>query len=175
MRSYPKRPAPGCAQPFSFPNFPWFTSVSVSEMDSSEYIQSLPPDVRKRYQTKTAAIGCDPYSIVVGDFSKDVTKWPQVGFLDIINYLIDSPSAYTSEQLKKYKSLDAYKFYQDGWIRQILHKKIEGIHLIRAKVKLIKFVIIVERCLAKQRGHLFICNATHCTVVWVGPVIFFLN
>ena len=35
-----------------------------------------------------------------------------------------SPSAHTNEQLKKYKSLEAYKFYQDGWIRQILHKKI---------------------------------------------------
>ena len=45
-----------------------------------------------------------------------------------------SPSAYTSEQLKKYKSLEAYKFYQDGWIRQILHKKIGELHLVLAKV-----------------------------------------
>ena len=111
---------------------------------SSDYIQSLPPDVKQRYESKTAVIGCDPYSIVVGDFNRDATKWPQVGFPDIMNYLISSPSAYTSEQLKKYKSLDAYKYYQDGWIRQILHKKIEGLHLIRAKVKLITFVIIVK-------------------------------
>ena len=59
---------------------------------SSDYIQSLPPDVRKRYQSKTSVTGCDPYSIVVGDFNRDVTKWPQVGLLDIMNYLISSSS-----------------------------------------------------------------------------------
>ena len=63
-----------------------------------------------------------------------MSKWPLIGFLDVINYLVHSPSAYTSEQLKKYKSLEAYKFYQDGWIRQILHKKIGELHLVLAKV-----------------------------------------
>ena len=46
----------------------------------------------RRYESKTPVIGCDPYSIVVGDFNRDVTKWPQVGFLDIMNYLISSLS-----------------------------------------------------------------------------------
>ena len=83
-----------------------------------------------------------------------------------MNYLISSPSAYRSEQLKKYKSLDAYKYYQDGWIRQILHKKIEGLHLIRAKVKLITFEInyICNHCgalIAKGVPRLGPC---HCTV-----------
>ena len=154
------------ARPFSFPNFAWFTS----EMDStsSDYIQSLPPDVNQRYKSKTAVIGCDLYSIVVGDFNRDVTKWPQLGFLDIMNYLISSPSAYTSEQLKKYKSLDAYKYYQDGWIHQILHKKIERLHLIRAKVKLIiifcKFIIIVKA----QGRYRDSVHHFHVIALWYG-------
>ena len=102
----------------------------------SDYVKSLPPDVRKRYNDKTNVIGCDPYNIAATCLENDVTKWSHVGFLDVINYLVFSPSSYTSEQLKKYKSLDAYKYFQDGWIRQILHKKINGVHLIRAKVNI---------------------------------------
>ena len=78
-----------------------------------------------------------PYRILLvatTEWGKDVSKWPLIRFLDVINYLVHSPSAYTSEQLKKYKSLEAYKFYQDGWIRQILHKKIGELHLVLAKV-----------------------------------------
>ena len=103
---------------------------------SSSYVETLPPDVRTRYNSKTACIKCDPYCIPSTEWGKDVSKWPLIGFLDVINYLVYSPSAYTSEQLKKYnyKSLEAYKFYQDGWIRQILHKKIGELHLVLAKV-----------------------------------------
>lgn len=110
----------------------------------SEYVKSLPPDVRKRYSAKTSVIGCDPYNIAATGLERDVTKWPHVGFLDVMNYLIFSPSPYTSEQLKKYKSLDAYKFFQDGWIRQILHKKINGVHLIRAKVNITSTLAIYD-------------------------------
>jgi len=47
-----------------------------------------------------------------------------VSFLDV-NYFIFSPSRFTSERLNNYKFLDVYKFFQDGWIRQILDKKIK--------------------------------------------------
>ena len=60
--------------------------------------------------------------------------WPPVEHVDVINYLIFTPSAYMSDQLKKYKSLDAYKFFQDGWIKKILHKKSEDLHVLLAKV-----------------------------------------
>ena len=102
----------------------------------SDYVKSLPPDVRKRYNDKTSVIGCDPYNIAATCLENDVTKWPHVGFLDVVNYLIFSRSSYTSEQLKKYKSLESYKYFQDGWIRQILHKEINSVHLIRAKVNI---------------------------------------
>ena len=109
------------------------TEVVESPRLLSEYVRSLPTDVRTRYLAKTAALNCDSYCVREVEFSSDATTWPPVEHEDVINFLIFTPSAYKSDQLKKYKSLDAYKFFQDGWIR-ILHKTFEDLHVLLAKV-----------------------------------------
>ena len=85
------------------------TEVAESPRRLSEYVRSLPTDVQTRYLSKTAALNCDPYCVREVEFSSDATTWPPVEHVvvDVINYLIFTPSAYTSDQLKKYKSLDA--------------------------------------------------------------------
>ena len=93
------------------------TEVAESPLRLSEYVRSLPTDVRTRYLAKTAALNCDPYCMREVEFSFDVTTWPPVEHVDMINYLIFTPSAYMSDQIKKYKSLDAYKFFS-GWLGQ---------------------------------------------------------
>jgi len=50
----------------------------------------------------------------------DWLKWPDVEYGDIFNYCITSPNGYSQEELKAYKSLDAYKFFVDGWVSDIL-------------------------------------------------------
>ena len=110
------------------------TEVAESIRRLSAYVRSLPTDVQTRYLAKTAALNCDPYCVREVQFSSDATTWPPVEHVDVINYLIFTPSAYTSDQLKKYKSLEAYKFFQDGWIKKILHKKFEDLHVLLAKV-----------------------------------------
>ena len=57
---------------------------------SSSYVETLPPDVRTRYNSKTACIKCDPYCIPSTEWGKDVSKWPLIGFLDVINYIVYS-------------------------------------------------------------------------------------
>ena len=38
---------------------------------------------------------------------------------DIVNYLIFSPSPYSSDDLKCYKSLDVYNQFQEGWVSDV--------------------------------------------------------
>ena len=45
--------------------------------------------------------------------------WPDISYADIYNYLILTPSLYTHEQLKAYKSLDGYNSYTNGWVSNV--------------------------------------------------------
>ena len=44
-------------------------------------------------------------------------------YFDIVNYCINKDSSYTMEAFKKYKSLEAYKYYESGFVRSIGCKK----------------------------------------------------
>ena len=41
-------------------------------------------------------------------------------YADVYNYLILTPSTYTHEQLKAYKSLDGYNFFINGWVSSVM-------------------------------------------------------
>ena len=96
----------------------------------SSYFSSLDLDSKKRYSNKlTVVIGGidDPYTYKKEDSIKQDQKdlWPCVEYPDIYNYLVTTPSCYTKDQLKAYKSLDAYKYVVDGWVSniQLFHLK----------------------------------------------------
>lgn len=109
---------------------------------SDLYRDTLPADVRKRYNEKTSVIQVDPYELPDAEFTIDHHKWPLLSYVDMLDFLIFKQSYYTREQLRNVKSLDAQELVQDGWVREILHKEIHGNHLLRAKV-LITFCLLL--------------------------------
>ena len=58
---------------------------------------------KKRYLEKIKEIDeIDPYSLKKKDFSANYEDFPSIGYPDIVNYLLFSPSPVTKEDLKNY-------------------------------------------------------------------------
>ena len=92
----------------------------------SKYFSKLTGEAKKRYEDKLKLIGCvqNPYYYLENPKAKvdnllDWNNWTDVSYADIYNYLILTPSLYTHEQLKAYKSLDGYNFYTNGWVSDV--------------------------------------------------------
>ena len=58
----------------------------------------------------------------------ELIDWPSVSYANIYNYLINTPSEYTHEMLKAYKSIDGYNFFVNRWVSNIVVTQIEGRH-----------------------------------------------
>ena len=107
--------------------------------DRSDYYFNLHSNVKSRYEETLVAIdlSIDPFSIQENEFvlSKDFTKWPDISYAHIFEYLINFPSIYTKKSLKAYKSLES-KYVRSGLVFDIQVKRINnGNYLIRAKIQ----------------------------------------
>ena len=81
----------------------------------NSYFESLDPPSRKRYMEKISAIGgIDPYAIKSEKFDCNIENFPAVTYPDIVNYLIFGSSPFIANQLKSYKSLEAYSQVIEG-------------------------------------------------------------
>lgn len=92
-------------------------AVNKCAVDTTNYRDGLDSLERTRYDAKLALIkGQDPYEIVL--WSKDYVLLPCTTYMDIVNYLLFTPSPYTQEELRCYKGLDAYNQFVSGWVRE---------------------------------------------------------
>lgn len=90
------------------------------ERTFSQYYQELDEAAKKRYIVKLNRISKkidDPYTSSAHLMTPQSV--PDIQYLDIYKYLIDTPSAYTKDDLKAYKSLDAYKYQLAGWVGEV--------------------------------------------------------
>ena len=86
----------------------------------SAYFQDLQGDSRRRYAEKVTVLGYDPYHLPPDRVQlPNPGDWPNVEYPDIYNYLMATPSPYTKEQMKAYKSLEGYSFFLDGWVSKV--------------------------------------------------------
>ncbi|KAJ8965333.1 hypothetical protein NQ317_012081 [Molorchus minor] len=82
-------------------------------------------DVKSRYDAKIELIdNVDPYPLGANELNRNLSFLPTVSIMDMVNYLILTNSFYTGQQLKAYKSLNAYKYYEAGFVKEVLAKKV---------------------------------------------------
>ena len=98
--------------------------VHVSEyaalMSSSSKASSLDPVHYARYKEKLSWIdGIDPYEISGDAIIHDVEAFPKVTYPDIVNYLLFNPSPFTLDDMRAYKSLEAYNQFVCGWVKEL--------------------------------------------------------
>ena len=60
---------------------------------SYSYLINLSGKTLERYMLKLRAVGLEdcPYKLPADKWTDDPTKWPDVQFGDVFNYLIDTP------------------------------------------------------------------------------------
>lgn len=106
--------------------------------NDSKYIDSLNFSARKQYLEKLKIGGqvlSDPYSMPDEDcWCNDVTKWPELLFGDIYTYLINTEGLFTKEKFKAYKSLEAYNYFCNGYVRTVLLYQCGNLSILKAKV-----------------------------------------
>ena len=98
------------------------TRVANASKMFSTYYYGLEEIAKQRYRQKVERAGLvdDPYVTLEQRIqSEDWQNWPRIEYPDIYNYLIQTPSIYTGESLRAYKSLDGYNFFLNGWVSNV--------------------------------------------------------
>lgn len=94
----------------------------------SDYFIKLSPANKKQYNEKLKTPKNkqlpDPYAAPSHCLSSDITKLPDITWRDVTYYLIESPSIYTKESLKAYKSLDAFNYFVSGHVQDCFYNGI---------------------------------------------------
>lgn len=95
---------------------------------SSKYYSDLSEEDKICYKSKlTLSNGHtlpDPYTLQE-EWKNDVTLMPDTTWPDVYNYLINTPSTFSTESLKAYKSLEAYNFVICGHVQCVYCHEID--------------------------------------------------
>ena len=86
---------------------------------ASKYFDNLSSDEKRNYKRKL--------TLTNGEILPDPWWWwfeADIGWPNIYSYLIDTPSHFTKENLKAYKSLAAYNFFVCGHVQDVFHHQV---------------------------------------------------
>lgn len=98
----------------------------MEQKKKQQYVDTLDNTAKIRYLEKLQLVGgIDPYEIAKKEWTSDNSRWPSIAYPDIVNYMVSTSSTYTMEAFKCYKSLDAHKYFTDGWVRDVVSVHVE--------------------------------------------------
>ena len=151
------------------------SGTTMSKRKFSSFYFQLEETAKERYRAKLDRIGPntddtytgpntdDPYTFTSGTRVTDAM--PAIEYPDIYNYLISTPSPYTKEDLRAYKSLDGYKYLAVGWVGDVsTHNVIDSVYLVvTAKVRHSQTVSApsISPWVGAERNGTILC--AHCT------------
>jgi hypothetical protein len=102
----------------------------------SIYAKQLPKDVLQRYESKLQLVdNIDPFQLKTTELTLDKSQFPRTEMVDIQMYFIDSLSPYSRKEIKAYKSLLAYKYFESGYVRDVRTKQFGVYTLVKGIVR----------------------------------------
>ncbi|XP_025765083.1 uncharacterized protein LOC112847531 [Oreochromis niloticus] len=138
--------------------------LNISAKDKGLYRDRLCPDAKRRYLEKIACIGnVDPYEI--RKWSGNPDDLPPLSYPDIFAYLVCGVSAYTANQFKNYKSLEAHIQFTNSWVHDLSVYKPPRSEYVVVKTKVLHSQRMNETALqpwviVSTNGRV---EAAHCT------------
>ncbi|XP_035981353.1 uncharacterized protein LOC118556891 [Fundulus heteroclitus] len=98
-----------------------------NKKEKKPYRDKLNKDARDRYLAKLTSISnIDPYELAAKAWTADPSLFPPTTNMDIIFYLVNGVSAYTLEEFRNYKSLEAHGLFTNGWVQDLYSFQPEG-------------------------------------------------
>ncbi|CAN7999705.1 unnamed protein product, partial [Ixodes pacificus] len=154
-------------------------------MRLSKYGADLSGPEKARYLVKVRRCdGVDPLDLTQEELVLNASLFPRVQFTDIKDYLVNSTSFLTRDQLKAYKSLEAHNYLTSGWVQEPLVKVLpDGNIVVVGKVRhsqSIRDALLRPWLLIKPDGEV---QVAHCTCMsglgeacsHVGAVLFYME
>lgn len=83
--------------------------------------------------------GLDPFTLDIEKLNYAIDGVAPVTNMDIITYFVFSHSFYTEEQMKTFKSLQAYKYFESGFVLKVGTKVVNNVFILVGKVSLFYF------------------------------------
>ena len=84
----------------------------------------------------------DPFILKTGDLDYTVSGIPPITNMDIVAYLILTHSFYTKDQMKAYKSLEAYKYFTSGFVLKAGTKVVNNLYVLHDAINCVIFSFI---------------------------------
>ena len=98
--------------------------------ETSEYSANLIEDNFTRYREKlklaTGEQLPNPYTLKE-NWTNDISNLPEITGRNVREYLLDTPSAYTKESIKAYRSLEVYDYSVCGHVQKCYYHEISPV------------------------------------------------